>query len=184
MKYTQKYLSVTDTIFFLSVLSKTLSMFNNGETGVRLLDAQLCRGWIRSQAVLLQQEVLGSALHLPVGGWRDQTSQLGAVFCRGAGSTALLRVTAGGKIRKILGEQPGLLISMAWLCGVLWWGKGETAILLLWKAGEGLVKKAPSKCCFTRETWTLRHHSCASGSLLTKNLSKPSGTRPGPALTK
>lgn len=44
------------------------------------------------------------------------------------------------------------------------------ALLLLGKDGEGLV---PSKCCFTHETWTLRHHSCAPGSLLTKELSKP-----------
>ena len=46
-------------------------------------------------------------------GWKDQTSQPWAVFCRAAGSTTVLRVTARGKFGKVLSEQSGLLVTVA-----------------------------------------------------------------------
>ena len=46
-------------------------------------------------------------------GWKDQTSQPWDVFCRAAGSTTVLRVTARGKFGKVLSEQSGLLVTVA-----------------------------------------------------------------------
>lgn len=46
------------------------------------------------------------------GGWKDQPGQLRGVFCRGAGSTTLLPMTARGKFGNLLCEQSGLLFTM------------------------------------------------------------------------